>query len=482
MKRGILWSTIAFVAGRAVTFGSTLILVRVLVPADFGLVAAVVIYLSLVEVASDLGMKATVVYEQERGITDRVRTAFTLNMMLAGLLSLTAFILAPEFATLFRVGNHPDLFRLGALNPLLSGLANIHDSLLLRDLRFRRRTSAQVVRAVVRGLVGSGLALAGVGAASLVIAFLAGSAAWVVVLWVLVPLRPRLVFDRSIARSMIGYGGAAAALEVLAVVGGRVDSFVVAHSLGVAALGLYTLAFRLPELVLDNVADNISVVAFPALAHHRSENADGLPNPTLALIRYGALYALPVCAATAILSAPIVEVVFGANWEPAAGAMAAIAVGSGLHAIAYPLGDVFKAIGRQRTMVAINFVSIPTLAVALLVVAPDGLAALAWTRVAVGLTQASVLVALSAVAVGVRWRALLGALRPGASAALGAALGAGAVRLIWPELELGPLLAGGAAAGVGALVALRGLDPGALSVLRELLPGRRPRIGLEGGR
>jgi PST family polysaccharide transporter len=315
-----------------------------------------------------------------------------------------------------------------------------------------------------------------------VIAFLAGSAAWVVVLWVLVPLRPRLVFDRSIARSMIGYGGAAAALEVLAVVGGRVDSFVVAHSLGVAALGLYTLAFRLPELVLDNVADNISVVAFPALAHHRSENADGLPNPTLALIRYGALYALPVCAATAILSAPIVEVVFGANWEPAAGAMAAIAVGSGLHAIAYPLGDVFKAIGRQRTMVAINFVSIPTLAVALLVVAPDGLAALAWTRVAVGLTQASVLVALSAVAVGVRWRALLGALRPGASAALGAALGAGAVRLIWPELELGPLLAGGAAAGVGALVALRGLDPGALSVLRELLPGRRPRIGLEGGR
>jgi PST family polysaccharide transporter len=476
MKRGILWSTIAFLAGRAVTFGSTLVLVRLLLPADFGLVAAVVIYLSLVEVASDLGMKASVVYEQERGITDRVRTAFSLNVCLAGLLSLTAFILAPQFADLFRVGNHADLFRLGALNPLLTGLANIHDSLLLRDLAFRRRTWAQVTRAVVRGVVGIALALAGLGATALVVGFLVGSAAWVVVLWVLVPLRPRLVFDRAIARSMIGYGGAAAALEVLAVIGGRVDSFVVANSLNVAALGLYTLAFRLPELVLDNVADNISVVAFPALAHHRRQDADSLPIPTLALLHYGALYALPACAVTAILSAPLVAVVFGPRWGAAAGAMAAIAVGSGLHAIAYPLGDVFKAIGRQRTMVAINLISIPTLAGALLLVAAHGLTAMAWTRVAVGVVQGTVLVALSALAVGVHARALLAALRPGATAALGAALGAGAVRLAWPALELGPLLCGIGAAAAGALLALRGIDPTELRVLRELLPGTRIRL------
>jgi lipopolysaccharide exporter len=479
MKRGILWSTIAFVAGRAVTFGSTLVLVRLLAPAAFGLVAAVVIYLSLVEVASDLGMKASVVYEQEHGITDRVQTAFSLNLVLAAGLSLAAFILAPQFADLFRVGADADLFRLGALNPLLSGLANIHDSLLLRDLAFRRRTLAQVARAVVRGGVGVGLALAGLGATALVIGFLAGSLVWVIALWLLVPLRPRLVFDRAIARSMAGYGAAAAALEVLAVIGGRVDSFVVAHSLDVAALGLYTLAFRLPELLLDNVADNISVVAFPALSHHRRHES-GLPAPTLTLLRYGALYALPVCAATAILSLPLVAVIFGRRWEPAAGAMAAIAVGSGLHAIAYPLGDVFKAIGRQRTMVAINLVSIPTLAGALLLVAPEGLGALAWTRVVVGLAQAAVLVTLSALAVGIRWRSLLGALRPGAAAALGAALGAGAVRLAWPPLELGPLLCGAAAAAVGALIVLRGLDPTELRVLWELRPGARARIRLEG--
>jgi PST family polysaccharide transporter len=480
MKRGILWSTIAFVAGRAVTFGTTLVLVRLLAPAAFGLVAAVVIYLSLIELASDLGMKASVVYEQQRGITDRVQTAFTLNIVLAALLSAIAFALAPQFADLFRVGNHADLFRLGALNPFITGLANIHDSLLLRELAFRRRTAAQVLRAAVRGAVGIGLALAGLGATALVIGFLAGSVTWVVVLWVLVPLRPKLVFDRAIARSMAAYGGAAAALEVLAVIGSRVDSFVVAHALDVTALGLYTIAFRVPELLLDNVSNNVSVVAFPALAHRRSCDATDLPAPTLGLLRYGALYALPASAAIAILSTPLVAVVFGPRWAPAAGALAAIAVGCGLHAIAYPLGDVFKAIGRQRTMVAINLVSIPVLAASLLLAAPYGLTALAWVRTAVGLSQAGVLVGLSALAIGIHWRGLLEALRPGVSAALGAAAGAAAVRLAWPALEIGPLLAGCAAAGCGALAGLRGLVPGELTALRNLLPRPRASVGLGG--
>src|SRR5687768_6642942 len=92
---GLLWSGLGFAAGKLVTFVSILVLARLLAPSQFGVVAAITIFLALIELVSDLGMKAVVVYEQEEDLSDRVRVAFTVNLAFAVVLTGVGLVLAP---------------------------------------------------------------------------------------------------------------------------------------------------------------------------------------------------------------------------------------------------------------------------------------------------------------------------------------------------------------------------------------------------
>lgn len=478
-RRGVVWSTIAFAGGRGVTFLSTLVLARLLVPSEFGVVAAVLVYLSFIELASDLGMKWTVIYEQEHGITERVQSAFTLNLLLAASLSAVGVLLAPVVAGFFHASDQVLLFRLAALNLLLTGFGNIQDGLLLRGMAFRRRAIPQVVRSTVRGAVGIVLALAGLGASSLVVGFLAGTAAWTLCLWVMAPFRPTLRLDLGIARSMAAYGGAASLLEVIAVVATRVDAIVIGRVLGSGALGLYAVAQRVPELVIENVSWNVSVVAFPALARKRVVDAGGLGRATLELLRWCALYALPMAVGMAIVAKPATVVLFGPRWAASAGVMAALGLLAAFAAVAFPLGDLFKALGRQRVLVALNLGSLPVLVAAMVAAAPAGIVAAAWARAAVGAVHCTLMIVLVARSVQVRAADVLAGLRPAAAATAGVALGAGAVRLAWPDEAIGPLLVAMAAGGVLGLAGLAAADPAlvraGLVAGRDRLPARARR-------
>jgi lipopolysaccharide exporter len=468
--RAVGWSTLAYAASRGATLLATLVLAHLLTPDAFGVVAAVLAYLAVIELASDLGMQATVIYEQEHGITPRVQSALTVNLLLAGVVTLGGVLLAPAVAAFFGAGDHVDLFRLAALNPIFTGLGNIHDGLLMRGMQFRRRLTPQVVRAVVRAVAGVALALAGAGAGSLVISYLLGTLAWALVLWVLVPLRPTFALDPAIVRSMAGYGGGAVLLEIVAVIGTRLDIVVIGRVLGATALGLYTVGYRIPELFIESVAWNVSLVAFPALARRRSVDRETLAPATLRIVRASALYAMPVGAALAITAPALVVVLFGQRWAGAAPVLASMAVMSAVVAVSFPLGDVFKALGRQRVMVAVNLAGLPVLVVALLLAAPAGLAVTAWTRAGVGVLSCLATVVAIAITLRLHPIALIAALGPGLATAGAVLLSAGAVRLSWPAATLLAAIGALAAGATGALAMLAAIDlAGLQSVVRRVL-------------
>jgi PST family polysaccharide transporter len=469
VRAGVAWSTLSFIAAKLVTLVSTLVLTRLLVPSQFGPVAAIVVFLALIELGSDLGMKATVIYEQEGGITERTQTAFTLNLIIAGGLTVAGLLVAPLVARFFHLEHHIWLFRLGTLNVLITALGNVQDGVLLRDMRWRLRIISEVLRAVVRAAVAVGLALAGLGAASLVWGMLAGTAAWTLLLWSMTGMRPTLRLNRSIARNMLGYGTAASALSIIAVISTRVDTAAIGRVLGNTALGLYTVAFQVPALLIGQVASNLSLVAFPALARKRVVDRDGLGPATLKLVRYQTLYALPLAAGMAVLSRPLTNVLFSSKWLPAAGVLVPISLMAAFSSAVFPLGDAFKAVGRQRVLVVLNVIQLPLLVTAIILLAPSGIVAVGWARAgSSALWVALVGVAVARLLAFSPWR-MAGAVAPGIAAGLGVVVGAGAVRLLWGGLTFLPLLAGILAGAVGGAVFLRALSPAMFVEVRDQL-------------
>jgi lipopolysaccharide exporter len=477
VRRGVFWSNATFVASKILNFVALIVLARILVPSQFGVVAAISTFVSFLQLGATLGMRATVVYEQEHGITPRVQTAFTVNLVMVVAFTAVGELLAPVVAAFFGASHHVALFQLGVLSLFIAGLGNVQDGLLLRELRFNVRIIPELARGVTSGVVSIVLALAGLGALSLVLGLLAGSAAWTAGQWVLAGFRPTFSLDRQIARSMVVYGLGASMLEVVAVVSQRTDSAVIAHVLGDRALGIYTIGGRLPELIISNIAWNVSIVAFPALARRRATESDaGLAAGSLQLLRYQALYALPVAVGLAVLAPAVVVTLFSVRWAQAGGVTSAEALAAGISATIFPLGDVFKATGRQWVLIFLNLLLLPLLIVAMIAAAPGGLLVVAWVRAGISALFVALFLAAVRRELKVRMREILAAVRPAVTAAGGVAAGAGAVRLALPTAGVSLLVLGAIVGGVVGLVALRTLDSATFDdVLRMLPRSVRPR-------
>ena len=149
MRGGLMWSMVGYGVSRLSTLITTVILARILVPAQFGLVAAVLVFLALIELGSDLGMNATVVYEQERQDHSRLNVAFTMNLIFSIMLAVAGYFLAPYIAALFGLQSHAGLFRLAPLSLVFTAFGNIHDALLLREMDFRQRIKPMMVKSFV---------------------------------------------------------------------------------------------------------------------------------------------------------------------------------------------------------------------------------------------------------------------------------------------------------------------------------------------
>jgi len=128
--------------------------------------------------------------------------------------------------------------------------------------------------------------------------------------------------------------------------------------------------------------------------------------------------------------------------------------------VIYPLGDVFKALAKQRILVALNCIQLPALIGAMILAAPSGILAVAWVRAGGMAVFALLFLAqVKRVIEGMRYGDLLVALLPAAVTGLGVGVGGGLARLALPGLSVGPLAVGAVAAGLCGAIALRASAP-----------------------
>jgi O-antigen/teichoic acid export membrane protein len=285
------WAYSSYVGGRILILVSTAILARLLTPADFGIVALAITFMALLEGLADLGLGPALIVQPAQYLYERAETAFIGTVAIGLFLSLIVAAASPLVASFF---HSPDLqpitAALGA-NFFLRSLGSVPYALAQKTLNFRARTVAEFVDVVTRGSVGIGLALAGFGAWSLVIAYLIGTVSLDLTIWYLVDWRPRFKPKLSHLREMLGFGSKISAVSVVATLIGNVDYIFIGRVLGAASLGLYTLGFRLPELIVLNLSVVAGEVLFPA---YSAVDRESLNRALLIAQRYTVMLALPL--------------------------------------------------------------------------------------------------------------------------------------------------------------------------------------------
>lgn len=438
--RGATWAYGSYVGGRLLILVSTAVLARLLGPEEFGLVALALVFTALLETLKDLGVTQALIVDRGDGEA-RASTAFAFGLGSGILLWGITAALAPLAASFF---GEPELVVLlpvlGANFPLRA-LGATHYALAQKRLDFRSRAIAEGADVVVRGATGLLLAVAGAGAYSLVVGYLAGTVALAATCWALVDFRPsRAAMRRVHVASLVGFGGTLTVVDVVAAVNNQIDYLFTGRVLGTPALGLYTLAFRLPELLIRNLSVVTGQVLFPAFASMPRER---LGEAFVLSLRVTAAVAAPTAVALAVLAEPFVLALFGDQWTAAVDAMRVIAAFALVTALSVPAGTAYKATGRAGVLLVLSVPRGVALIVALVLFADRGIVAVALCQLATSAVSAVAGMGLAARLLHVPVRRIAGALwAPAvAAAAAGAALtGVDAVLETWPALLAGAVV------------------------------------------
>lgn len=462
-SRGVAWGLVSTATTRSTWLLATAVLARLLVPEDFGLFALGLLYLLYVETFSDLGLSAALI--QWPGDERSAAQATFVSQLVVGVLGTVATLSAAGFlAEALRSPEAAPVFRALAPSFLLRALGNTHDALCQKRLRFRARFLPEAGLSLAKAGTGIGLALAGWGVWSLVVAQLVGLGVWVTALWWVEPWRPSLELPRGEElRRLLRFGRWIVVVNLLSAVVHHADKLVVGRQLGTEALGLYQLAAKTLETSITVLIWVVGRVLFPAFSKLHAAG-ESLATAYLGAVRAIGLVALPAAAVLAVAAEPLLATVFGATWRPAAPVLQVLAIYGAARAVGSSAGDVLKASGASRTLAGLALakagILIPCLALAASRGAVAVAAALALaTVVGVGVDVATVTRRLSlSIADYLRsvGPGLLSALASGAAAA-------GAATLLDSRSELTRLLAIGAAAAAPALGFWGLLAPGPLA-------------------
>ena len=353
-------------AGRLISLLSLAVLARLLSPDDFGLLAFALVFLGYLESVGDLGTGAALVYWPQRW-REVAQLTFLANLLMGLVWMGVTLAAAPAVAGFFGRPESEQILQVLALVIPLKALGTTHDALLQRELRFRTRMVPEVGLIATKAVVALALALMGFGVWSLVWGQVAGQALCTLLLWILEPWRPGLFLPRGLIRPVVEYGRGIVGVNVLAAVIHHVDIVIVGRMFSTAVLGLYQMAYRVPDMAVTLLVRITSKVLFPALSRLRGSGGQ-LRNFYLPALRYLSLLTVPTTLGLAALAEPMVLTLFGEQWAGSVPILRVIALYAGIRALGTYAGDLMKATGRPGLLALLGtaraVVLVPVLVVA----------------------------------------------------------------------------------------------------------------------
>ena len=354
---GVFWSYLSFFGGKILTFLSTVILARLLLPEQFGIVGYCLIAIQYLDILNSAGINTALIAQREK-LEEAANAAFVGNILL-GIASFgLTWVLAPAVAGFFKTEEVIPALRLLGLSLPLSGLGMVPDTLLQRRLNFKTRLVPEVGKNFTKGLVSIILALLGMGVWSLVWGQLIGILAGTILAWILAGWKPTWSFHRETSLRVTTYGLSIVALEFIGAFRSNMDYLLVGRILGAAALGYYTMSYRIPELLIRSLNTVVSRVSLPAMAIAQMER-EQMRSFYFSYIRYISLFVFPVSVGLAITAPIFVPLFFSTKWNSAITPTMLISLAMGIAAMSFIPGVLYKAIGKPEMLIKLNFVKVP---------------------------------------------------------------------------------------------------------------------------
>ena len=478
VRSALFWRSGGQIVTQILSWASTLAVIRILNPADYGLFAMTQVVLNFMMFLNGYGLISALV--QSEAIDSRkLRQAFGLMILLNGGLALGQISLAPLAADYYRQPMVADLLRVQALIYLSTPFISLPEVLMGRSLDFRRPAFVNLVAGIVAAGMAIGGALAGWGVWTLVWAPLAGF--WVKAIGYLIATRFFVwpSFDFRGAGPMIAYAASLLGSQLFFLIQSQADVFIGGRVLDAHRLGLYAEALFLTQIFVSKFIPPLNDVAFPAYSRMQADRSRVAWSFARA-VRLLMLVACPLYLGMAATATPLVEALFGPKWLAMAPFVRVLALAMPFLALQVMFPTLCNAMGRPGLSARIAMIGALIMPAAFLIGIRFGAIGLAAAWLAAYPLFALVTAHLAGRLVGLSLRTVIGAAAPGfVSAAAMALVVLGIDHLLPPlaaPIRLAILVAVGGAsfAGLLALVSPETIRDLFALVIRRRAPEAEP--------
>lgn len=376
---GVIWSSIDRFTTQGIQFVFSILIARLLLPSDYGVVAMLGIFMGVSQCFIDSGFSTALVRKLDRTEVD-FSTVFYFNNIVAVLFYALLWLASPYIAAFYDLPLLEDVTKIVGLNLIIGTLGGIQNAKLSIAIDFKTRAKISVITTIFTGVVGLYLAYRGYGVWALVLQGLSSNILRTLLLWVYVKWRPQWVFSWKSFREMFSFGSKMLASGLLDTIYNNIYTIVIGKCFNSAALGVYSRADGLAQFPSSNITGVLQAVTFPVLSSIQNDE-ERLAVGYKKLLRLSAFVIFPAMVGLAAVADPFIRLALTDKWEGAIRFLQIICFSMMWYPIHAINLNLLTATGRSDYFLKLEVIKKVQGVIVLAVTVPMGLVAMCYGRI-----------------------------------------------------------------------------------------------------
>lgn len=376
---GMIWSSLQQFGNQGIRFVVSIILARLLLPEEFGLIGMIGIFMSIGTELISSGLTSSLIRTDNPDQRD-YSSVFFYNLFGSIILYFLLFFTAPYIANFFKQPSLIEITRLYSLTFIISGLSAVQLAKIRKEMNFKLETQSSLASTVVSAMVGILLAYRGFGVMSLVWMSIAGSIISSVMLWFTSDWRPSFIFDKKKFSYHYRFGYRMAIAGVINAVFNNIYTLVIGKFFSPVQLGYYTRADTLKQFPISNISSILNKVTFPIFAEIKNDD-QRLKRVYKEMMQLVIFIIAPLLVMMGVIADPLFRFLFTEKWLPAAPYFQILCV----NGILYPLHsynlNILLVKGRSDLVLRLEIAKKVILCLIIVVAIPFGIFGLLWGQV-----------------------------------------------------------------------------------------------------
>lgn len=309
-----IWRFAERCGAQLVTFIVSIVLARILTPSDYGTIALVTVFTTILQVFIDSGLSTALIQKKDADDLD-FSSVFYFNFVICIILYLIMFVSAPLIANFYKDTSLVSIVRVISLTLIISGVKGVQQSYVSRHMLFKRFFFSTLGGTIFSAVLGIIMAYAGFGVWAIVFQQLSNNAIDTLILWITVKWRPIKKFSWSRLKNLLSFGWKMLASSLLDTVYNNLRNMIIGKLYTSADLAFYNQGDKFPKLIVTNINTSIDSVLLPTMSNEQ-DNHVRVKDMTRRAIKISTYIMAPLMIGLAFCAKPIVQIVLTDKWLP----------------------------------------------------------------------------------------------------------------------------------------------------------------------